>query len=144
MHPTEYCNNPFIIAQNDNMVAINSCLQIDLTGQVVSDNVGAKIYSGFGGQVDFIRGAAASKGGRPIIAFPSTGKQGTISRVVAEHPQGYGVTTTRADVHWIATEYGIVNLWGLNRKKRARKLIELAHTDFREQLQEDAIRLGIL
>jgi len=144
MHPTEYCNNPFIIAQNDNMVAVNSCLQIDLTGQVVSDNMGAKIYSGFGGQVDFIRGAAASKNGRPIIAFPSTGKGGTLSRIVAEHPQGYGITTTRADVHWIATEYGIVNLWGLNRKKRARALIELAHPNFREELQEEAIRLGLL
>ncbi|MBN2081179.1 acetyl-CoA hydrolase/transferase family protein [bacterium] len=144
MHPTEYCNNPFIIAQNDNMVAINSCLQIDLTGQVVSDNMGSRVYSGFGGQVDFIRGAAASKGGRPIIAFPSTGKGGKLSRIVGEHPQGYGVTTSRADVHWIATEYGIVDLWGMNRKRRAKALIELAHPDFRTELQEEAIRLGLI
>ena len=144
MHPTEYCNNPFIIQQNDNMVAVNSCLQIDLTGQVVSDNLGKRIYSGFGGQVDFIRGAAASKNGRPIIAFLSTGKGGSLSRIVAEHPQGYGITTTRADVHWVATEYGIVDLWGLNRKQRARALIDLAHPDFREGLQEDAIKLGLM
>ncbi len=143
LHPTEYCNDPFIIAQHDNMVAINSCLQIDLTGQVVADNMGARIYSGFGGQVDFIRGAAASKGGRPIIAFPSTGKGGQLTRIVGEHPQGYGITTSRADVHWVSTEYGIVDLWGMNRKQRAKALIELAHPDFREHLQEEAIRLGI-
>ena len=144
MHPTEYTNDPFIISQHDNMVAINSCLQIDLTGQVVSDNTGSTIISGFGGQVDFIRGAARSKGGRPIIAMPATAKGGKISRIVSEHPAGYGITTTRADVHWIATEYGIVDLWGMHRKKRAQALIDLAHPSFREQLQEDAVRLGFL
>lgn len=143
-HPQEYCNDPFIIAQNDNMVAINSCLQIDLTGQVVSDNMGHTVYSGFGGQVDFIRGAARSKNGRPIIAFISHAKNGTISKVVAEHPAGYGITTSRADVHWVATEFGIVNLWALTRRQRAKALIELAHPNFRESLQEDAIRLGLI
>ncbi len=143
MHPTEYTNDPFVIAQHDNMVAINSCLQIDFTGQVVADNTGPKIVSGFGGQVDFIRGAASSKGGRPIIAMPSTAKHGELSRIVSEHPQGYGITTTRADVHWVATEYGLVDLFGLSRKQRTKALIELAHPSFREQLQEDAIRLGL-
>jgi 4-hydroxybutyrate CoA-transferase len=144
MHPTEYVNHPFTIAQNDNMVSVNSCLQIDLTGQVVSDNLGPKVYSGFGGQVDFVRGAGNAKNGRPIIAFVSTGKGGKVSKVVAEHPQGYGITTSRADVHWVATEYGIVNLWGMTRRERANALIELAHPDFRAGLQEDAIRLGLL
>ena len=144
MHPTEYCNNPFIIAQHDKMVSVNSCLQIDLTGQIVSDNMGSTIYSGFGGQVDFVRGAGNSKGGRPIIAFPSTGKGGSLSRIVAEHPQGYGITTSRADVRWVATEFGIYDLWGMTRRERAKSLIELAHPDFREGLQEEAIRLGYI
>jgi 4-hydroxybutyrate CoA-transferase len=142
-HSQEYCNDPFVIAQNDNMVAINSCIQIDLTGQVVSDNMGRTLYSGFGGQVDFIRGAARSKNGRPIIAFISHAKAGTISKIVAEHPAGYGITTSRADVHWVATEYGIVNLWAMSRRERALALIELAHPNFRESLQEEAIRLGL-
>jgi 4-hydroxybutyrate CoA-transferase len=144
MHPTEYVNNPFIISQNDNMVSVNSCLQIDLTGQVVSDNMGSTLYSGFGGQVDFVRGASYSKNGRPILAFLSTGKKGTLSRIVPEHPQGYGITTSRADVHWVATEYGIVDLWGMSRRERANALIELAHPNFRESLHEDALRLGLL
>lgn len=144
LHPQEYCNDPFIIAQNDNMVAINSCIQIDLTGQVVADNMGRHIYSGFGGQVDFVRGAARSKNGRPIIGFISHAKSGTISKIVAEHPQGYGITTSRADVRWVATEHGIVDLWGMNRRQRAKALIELAHPNFREQLQEEAIQIGLL
>ena len=144
LHPQEYCNDPFVIAQNDNMVAINSCMQIDLTGQVVADNLGSRIYSGFGGQVDFIRGSARSKNGRPIIGFVSHAKNGKLSKIVAEHPQGYGVTTTRADVHWVATENGIVDLFGKNRRQRALALIELAHPNFREQLHEDAARLGLL
>jgi 4-hydroxybutyrate CoA-transferase len=143
MHPTEYVNNPFVIAQNDNMVSVNSCLQIDLTGQVVSDNMGPTIYSGFGGQVDFIRGANYAKNGRAILAFLATGKKGTLSRIVPEHPQGYGITTSRADVHWVATEFGIVDLWGMSRRERAKALIELAHPNFRESLSEDAIRLGL-
>jgi 4-hydroxybutyrate CoA-transferase len=143
MHPQEYTNDPFIIAANDNFVAINSCMQIDLTGQVVADNLGPKIYSGFGGQVDFVRGATRSKNGRPIIGFVSHAKNGKLTKIVAEHPQGYGITTTRADVHWVATEFGIVDLFGLNRRQRAKALIELAHPNFRESLTEDAIRLGL-
>jgi 4-hydroxybutyrate CoA-transferase len=144
MRPVDYTNDPFTIARNDNMVAINGCLQIDLTGQVVSDNMGRQIVSGFGGQVDFIRGAARSSGGRPIIATPSTAKGGSLSRIVAEHPAGYGITTTRADVHWVATEYGLVNLFGLSRSERAKTLIELAHPDFRTGLTEEAGQMGLL
>jgi acyl-CoA hydrolase len=144
MRPVSYTNDPFIVARNDNMVAINGCLQIDLTGQVVSDNTGRQIVSGFGGQLDFIRGAARSPGGRPIIATPSTAKGGSLSRIVAEHPQGYGVTTTRADVHWVATEHGIVDLFGLNRSQRAKALIELADPGFRAGLYDEAGKIGLL
>lgn len=144
MRPQEYVNDPFNISRNDNMVAINSALQIDLTGQVVADNLGRNIVSGIGGQMDFIRGAARSQGGRPVIALQSTAKGGTLSRIVAEHPQGYGITTTRADVRYVATEYGIVNLWGLNRRERARALIGLAHPEFREGLEREAHEIGLL
>ena len=139
-HPVEYTNDPFVIAQNDKMVALNSCLSIDLTGQVNSDSIGLNIYSGFGGQLDFIRGAARSKGGLPVIAMPSTAMGGKASRVVGTLAPGAGVTDTRADVRWICTEYGMVNLFGLNRRQRAKALIELAHPDFREELQEFAIK----
>jgi 4-hydroxybutyrate CoA-transferase len=144
MRPQEYVNDPFNIGRNDNMVAINSALQIDLTGQVVADNLGREIVSGIGGQMDFIRGAARSRGGRPIIALQATAKGGTLSRIVAEHPQGYGITTTRADVRWVATEHGITNLWGLNRRERAKALIELAAPKFREGLYEEAGKIGLL
>lgn len=139
-HPVEYTNDPFIIAQNDKMVAINSALSIDLTGQVNADSIGHDIYSGFGGQLDFIRGAARSEGGVPIIALPSTAKKGKVSRIVGELAPGAGVVDTRADVRWVATEYGMVNLFGMTRRQRAKALIELAHPDFREQLQEFAIQ----
>ncbi|MCC7478246.1 acetyl-CoA hydrolase/transferase family protein [bacterium] len=144
MQPQNYVNDPFVIAQNENMVAINSALQIDLTGQVVADSMGPQIVSGFGGQVDFMRGAARAKRGRPVIAMPATAKGGTLSRIVAQHPQGYAVTTSRADVRWVATEHGIVNLFGLNIRQRAKALIELADPQFREGLQEEAIKLGLL
>jgi acyl-CoA hydrolase len=144
MRPQDYVNDQVLIARQDNMVAINSALQIDLTGQVVADNLGPHIVSGFGGQLDFLRGSARSKGGRPIIAMPSTGQGGKCSRIVAQHPQGYGVTTTRADVHWVATEHGIVNLFGLNIRQRAKALIELAHPDFRAGLAEEAAALKLV
>lgn len=144
MRPQDYVNDQVLIARQDNMVAINSALQIDLTGQVVADNLGPQIVSGFGGQLDFLRGAARSKGGRPILAMPSTGQGGACSRIVAQHPQGYGVTTTRADVHWVATEFGIVNLFGLNIRQRAKALIELAHPDFRGGLFEEAAALRLV
>ncbi len=134
LHPTEYTNDPFIIAQNRKMVAINSAIQIDLTGQVVADSMGHTIYSGIGGQVDFIRGAAHSEGGKPIIALPAPAKGGQISRIVGELTPGGGVVTTRGDVHWVATEFGIENLHGKNLRQRAKALIGLAHPDFREDL----------
>jgi len=120
------------------MVAINSALEVDLTGQVCSDSIGTYIYSGFGGQLDFIRGAAASKGGKPIIALPSTAKNNTMSRIVPKLKEGSGVVTTRADVHYVVTEYGVANLWGKNLQERAKALIQIAHPDFREMLEKEA------
>lgn len=134
LHPTEYVNNPFIVARNRRMVAINSALQIDLTGQVCADSMGHSIYSGIGGQVDFIRGAAHSEGGRPIIALLATAKGGKISRIVGELSPGGGVVTSRGDLHWVATEFGIADLHGKNLRQRAKALIGLAHPDFREEL----------
>jgi len=135
-HPTAYTNDPFMIARNDNMVAINSALQVDITGQVCSDSVGTKFYSGFGGQVDFIRGAARSKGGKPIIALPSTAKNDTISRIVPMLTPGAGVVTSRADVHYVVTEYGIAYLHGKTVRQRAEALINIAHPKFRDELHE--------
>ncbi|MBI1745614.1 MAG: acetyl-CoA hydrolase/transferase family protein [Acidobacteria bacterium] len=133
-HPSHYTNDPFIIAQNDRMVAVNSALEVDLTGQVCADSVGQKIYSGFGGQVDFIRGAARSKGGKPIIAMPATAKRGEVSRIVPTLKRGAGVVTTRADVHYVVTEFGTAYLHGLNLRKRAEALIAVAHPRFRDEL----------
>ncbi len=143
-HPNEYVNDPFIIAQNDGMVAINSALAVDLTGQVCADSIGTKIYSGFGGQLDFIRGAARSKGGVPVIALPSTAKGGSISRIVDTLLPGSGVVTTRADVHYVVTEYGIADLYGRSLRERARQLINIAHPDFREQLESAAAKRRLL
>ncbi len=137
-HPNQYVNDPFIVAQNDNMVAINSAISVDLTGQVCADSIGTRIYSGFGGQLDFVRGAARSKGGVPIIALPSTAKGGAFSRITNTLLQGSGVVTTRADVHYVVTEYGIANLWGRSLRDRARSLIDIAHPDFREELEQAA------
>lgn len=144
IHPCNYTNDPFVIAQNENMVAINSALEVDLTGQVCSDSIGPYIYSGFGGQVDFIRGAARAKGGKPIIALPSTAKGGTISRIVPFLKQGAGVVTTRADVHYVVTEYGVAYLHGKNLRERAKALIEIAHPDFREELERAAYERKLL
>jgi len=138
LHPTDYVNDPFVIAQNDRMVAINSALQVDLTGQVCSDSIGTTFYSGFGGQVDFIRGAGRSKGGKPIIALPSTAKGGTMSRIVPCLDQGAGVVTSRADVHYVVTEFGVAQLWGRPVRERAEALIEIAHPNFRDLLRDDA------
>ncbi len=137
-HPNQYVNDPFIVAQNEAMVAINSALAVDLTGQVCADSIGTSIYSGFGGQLDFIRGAARSKGGVPIIALPSTAKGGAISRIVDTLLPGSGVVTTRADVHWVVTEYGIADLYGKSLRERARQLIGIAHPDFRDELEAAA------
>src|SRR5579864_7078823 len=135
-HPTAYTNDPGLIARNDNMVAINSALQIDLTGQVCSDSIGNQFYSGIGGQVDFLRGASRSKGGKPIIAISSTAKQGTISRIVPTLDPGAGVVTSRGLVRYIVTEYGVAYLHGKSIRERAKALIEIAHPDFRAQLYE--------
>ncbi len=139
MHPNEYTNDPFVIAANDRMVAINSALQVDLTGQVCADSMGTLIYSGVGGQVDFLRGAARSKGGRPIIALPATAKDGTVSRIVPVLDPGSGVVTTRADVHEVVTEYGVAHLHGRTLRQRAEALIAIAHPDVRERLLAFAV-----
>jgi acyl-CoA hydrolase len=120
------------------MVAINSAIEVDLTGQVCADSIGHTFYSGIGGQTDFIRGAAMSHGGKPIIALPSTAAGGTISRIVPELKPGAGVVTSRGDVHWVVTEYGAVNLHGLSVRRRAEALISIAHPDFRDGLKETA------
>ena len=143
-HPSHYVNDPFIIARNDNMVAINSALQIDLTGQVCSDSIGHRIYSGIGGQVDFIRGAARAKNGKPIIALPSTAKNDTISRIAPHLDQGAGVVTTRADVHFVVTEYGVADLFGRSIRERAKALINIAHPKFRDWLAQEAKKLRII
>lgn len=144
LHPVDYTNNVDVIAANRRMVAINSALAVDLTGQVAADSIGTRFYSGIGGQVDFIRGAAKSAGGLPIIALPSTAKGGTISRISAELTHGSGVVTTRGDVHWVVTEYGACNLHGRTVRERARMLIDIAHPDFRAELTERAGQLGYL
>lgn len=138
LHPVDYTNDPFVIAQNDRMAAINTCLQIDLTGQVCSDSIGQKFYSGIGGQVDFIRGASRSRGGIPILALPSTATGGIYSRIVPRLDDGAGVVTTRGDVHWVVTEYGAVNLHGLTVRERAMALISIAHPKFRPWLLAEA------
>jgi acyl-CoA hydrolase len=138
LHPVDYTNNPFIISQNDKMTAINSAIEVDLTGQVCADSIGTTIYSGFGGQLDFVRGATRAKGGKPVIALSSTTQNGKVSRIVAMLKPGAGVVTTRGDVRYVATEYGIVNLYGKNIQQRAKTLIEIAHPDFREELTKAA------
>ena len=137
-HPVEYVNDPMIASQNDNLVAINSAIEIDLTGQVCSDSIGAFIYSGFGGQVDFIRAAARSKGGKPIIALPSTAKGGTMSRIVPFLKQGAGVVTSRADVHYVVTEHGVARLFGKNLRERVEALVGIADPAFKDELIEAA------
>ena len=138
---TEYVNDSMIIRQNNNVVAINSALQVDLTGQVCADSIGPRIYSGVGGQVDFIRGAALSEGGRAIIAMPATAAGGTISRISAALTLGAGVVTTRAHTQYVITEYGIANLRGKSLQERARALIAIAAPQFREQLAREVREL---
>jgi acyl-CoA hydrolase len=134
-HPCDRTNDTSLIRKNDKVVAINSAIQIDLTGQVCADSFGHQIYSGIGGQMDFIRGAALSRGGQPIIALPSTAKKGAVSRIVPELTAGAGVVTTRGHVHWVVTEYGAVNLHGKTLRERANLLIGVAHPDFRAELR---------
>jgi 4-hydroxybutyrate CoA-transferase len=137
LHPTEYVNDPFVIAQNERQVALNSAIEVDLTGQVCADSIGPKLYSGVGGQLDFIYGASRSKGGVPIIALPSTTtlRDGSrISRIVPMLNQGAGVVTTRNHVRYVVTEYGVADLYGLTIRQRAKCLIQIAHPEFREDL----------
>ncbi|MCY3024418.1 MAG: GNAT family N-acetyltransferase [Planctomycetota bacterium] len=142
--PTEYVNDPYLISQQHKMVAINVALEVDLTGQVCADSLGTKFFSGIGGQVDFNRGAARAPDGRPIIALPSTAKDGRISRIVAQLSPGAGVVTTRGDVHYVVTEYGVAYLHGKTVQERALALISIAHPDFREQLLREAIQAKYL
>ncbi len=144
LHRTEYINDPFVIAQNERMVAINSAIEVDLTGQVCADSIGPKFYSGVGGQLDFIYGASRSKGGVPIIALPSTTnlRDGTrLSRIVGMLKQGAGVVTSRNHVRYVATEYGVADLYGKTIRQRAQQLINIAHPDFRKDLEKQAKEL---
>jgi acyl-CoA hydrolase/RimJ/RimL family protein N-acetyltransferase len=137
-HPTDYTSSPLNVAKNHKMVAINTALQVDLTGQVCADSLGHRIYSGIGGQADFIRGSALAPDGKPIIALPSTAKDGSVSRIVTHLDEGAGVVTTRGDVHYIATEYGVAYVHGKSLRQRALALIGIAHPKFREQLLAEA------
>jgi acyl-CoA hydrolase len=136
-HPCDRTNDTAVIRRNDHAVAINSALEIELSGQVCADSIGFRIYSGIGGQMDFMRGSALSKGGKPIIAVSSTAAGGTVSRIVAALKPGAGVVTTRGHVHWVVTEFGAVNLFGLSLRQRAEALISIAHPDFRAGLRQE-------
>jgi len=145
LHPTEYVNNPFTVAQNARMVAINSALEVDLTGQVCADSIGTRLYSGVGGQFDFIYGASLSDEGLPVIALPSTTtlRDGScLSRIVPTLKPGAGVVTTRSQVHYVATEYGMVDLYGKSVRQRSQALISIAHPQFRKDLARQANLLG--
>jgi 4-hydroxybutyrate CoA-transferase len=141
MFPVSYVNDPFVIAQNDQVVAINSAIQVDLMGQVVADTMGPMQFTGIGGQVDFVRGAARSKGGKAIIALPSTAKKGTVSRIAATISDGAAVTTMRADVDYVVTEHGIAHLKGKGLRERAFALLDIADPAFRDQIVADLTAL---
>ncbi len=146
-HRTEYVNDPFVIAQNERMVAINSAIEVDLTGQVCADSIGPKLYSGVGGQLDFIYGASRSKDGVPVIALPSTTtlRDGTrITRIAAMLKQGAGVVTSRNHIRYVVTEYGVADLYGKSIRQRALLLINVAHPDFRDELQKQARELNYI
>jgi 4-hydroxybutyrate CoA-transferase len=136
-YAADHTNDTAVIRKNDKVVAVNSALEVDLSGQVVADSIGFRIYSGIGGQMDFIRGAALSNGGVAVIALPSTAAKGKISRIVANLKTGAGVVTTRGHVHWLVTEYGAVDLWGMSLRERAEALISIAHPDFRADLRQE-------
>jgi acetyl-CoA hydrolase len=142
LHPTEYVNDPCIIGQNYRQVSINSAIEVDLTGQVCADSIGPRLYSGVGGQMDFIYGASRSQGGVPIIALPSTARRGERSRIAPMLQEGAGVVTTRNHVHWVVTEYGAVNLYGKSIRERVKGLIGIAHPKFRDELRHRAKELG--
>lgn len=135
--PVDYVNNPCVIMQNENIISINSCIQVDLMGQVGSESIGLRQFSGVGGQVDYVRGASMAKGGKSIIAIPSTASKGKVSRIVPLLTEGSAVTTSRNDVHYIVTEFGVADLRGKTLKDRGRALINIAHPDFRDELIEE-------
>jgi len=137
-HPSQYINDPFIISRNDKQVAINSAIELDITGQICADSIGYSFYSGIGGQVDFVRGSARSKGGKPIIALRSTAVNDTVSRIVPHLKQGAGVVTSRGDVHYVVTEFGVAYLHGKTVRERCQSLISIAHPRFREDLEKNA------
>lgn len=141
--PNRYVNSPAIIAANRRMVAVNSAIEIDLSGQVCADSIGSLPFSGIGGQVDFVRGASHAPEGVAVIALPSTAKDGAVSRIVPRLKSGAGVVTSRGDVRWVATEFGAVNLHGRNLRQRAELLITIAHPDFRRELEHEAARLWV-
>jgi acyl-CoA hydrolase len=140
-HPCDRTNDPGIIRRNPRVVAINAAIEVDLTGQVCADSIGHRIYSGIGGQMDFMRGAALSEGGKPIIALPSTASGGKVSRIVSTLKPGAGVVTTRGHVHWVVTEHGAVNLHGRSLRERAEALISIAHPDFRAELRRELAQI---
>jgi acetyl-CoA hydrolase len=137
-HPSDYTNDTSIIRRNHRMVAINSAIEVDLTGQVCASSIGTRIYSGMGGQVDFMRGASLAEGGKPIIALPSTAAHGTISRITGDLTTGSMVTLTQGNVHYVVTEFGIADLYGKSLSERARALIGIAHPAFRDDLEASA------
>jgi 4-hydroxybutyrate CoA-transferase len=140
-HPQDYVNDPFVIAQNSKQIAINSALEVDLTGQVCADSIGPIFYSGVGGQLDFMYGALRSPGGLPIIAMPATAKDGTLSRIVPMLKQGAGVVTTRNHVSCIVTEYGVARLYGKTIRQRVHELVNVAAPQFRDELLAFARKL---
>jgi acyl-CoA hydrolase len=140
-HPCDRTNDTALIRQNDKVVAVNSALEVDLTGQICADSLGHKIYSGIGGQMDFIHGAALSKDGKPIIAIPATAAKGKLSRIVPELKPGAGIVTTRGHVHWVVTEFGAVNLHGKTLRERGEALIAIAHPDFRSELKNSLSKI---
>ena len=144
MQPVDYTNDPAVIGQHENMVSINSALQVDFMGQVNAEMIGRNQFSGVGGQVDFVRGASRSKGGKSIIAFYATAHGGEISRVVPRLAPGTVVTTPRMDTHYLATEYGVVNLMGKSTRDRALDIISLAHPKFRDALLDEAKKMGLV
>ncbi len=143
-HPVDYVNNPVNIAKNDNFVSVNACLEVDFWGQVASESIGSRHYSGSGGQVDFVQGAIASKNGQSFLTMPSTAKGGTVSRIVPTLRPGTIVTTTKNDVDHVVTEYGVAKLRGRSVRQRTQALIEIAHPDFRDQLRFEAKKMNLI
>lgn len=140
----DYINDPYVVGQHDNMISINSAIQVDLMGEVNAEMIGSRQFSGVGGQVDFVRGASRSKDGKSIIAMPATASGGKVSRIACELDRGAAVTTSRNDVHYVVTEYGVADLRGKSLRERAKALIAISHPDFRDQLTKEAQEKGLL